>query len=343
MNSPALLPSTASLMRCQTASHKSAVRDMPEPPFTRVDGERIEGKDVASVTLPQNFRITHGDRVVDPSTGATKTEIIHFYALVALLMMPHLKDRPVSLLRAPDGISGELFFQKHMATQLDGIALLDPDHAPLIEITEPIGLLSAAQMNAIEFHTWNGVKTAIGKPDRISLDLDPGDRVSWQNMQEAMLLLHSFLEQLGLKSFPKTSGGKDMHVMLPLQAFYDWETIKDFSHAIVEHIAKTWPMHFVAKSGARNRVGKIYIDYLRNGFAATTVSAWSLRARPGLSVSVPVAWQEVEALHSSAQWTVLNIASRLDQGNTPWEEYEKSVQDVTTAMKLLCFAPPYPF
>ena len=320
---------------------------MPAPPLTSVDGERIEDKDIGSVTLPQNFRITHGDRIVDPSTGATKTDIIRFYALVAPLMMSHLKDRPVSMLRAPDGISGELFFQKHMATQLDGIALLDPaldpDHAPLIEITEPIGLLSAAQMNAIEFHTWNGVKTAIGKPDRISLDLDPGDGVSWKDMQEAMLLLHSFLEQLGLKSFPKTSGGKGMHVMLPLQTFYDWETIKDFSHAIVERIAKTWPMRFVAKSGARNRVGKIYIDYLRNGYAATTVSAWSLRARPGLSVSVPVAWQEVEALHSSAQWTVLNIASRLDQGNTPWKEYEKSVQDVTTAMKLLGFAPPCSF
>ena len=320
---------------------------MPAPPPARVDGERIEDKDVASVTLPQNFRITHGDRIVDPSTGVTKTDIIRFYALVAPLMMPHLKDRPVSLLRAPDGISGELFFQKHMATQLDGIALLDPalypDRAPLIEITEPIGLLSAAQMNAIEFHTWNGVKTALDKPDRISLDLDPGDGVSWKGMQEAMLLLHSFLEQLGLKSFPKTSGGKGMHVMLPLQAFYDWETIKDFSHAIVAHIAKTWPMHFVAKSGARNRVGKIYIDYLRNGYAATTVSAWSLRARPGLSVSVPVAWQEIEALHSSAQWTVRNIASRLDQGNTPWEEYEKSVQDVTTAMKLLGFTPPCSF
>jgi len=259
------------------------------------------------------------------------------------LMMEHLKDRPVSLVRAPEGIEGQLFFQKHMEHPLDGIALLDPaldpDHASLMEVAKPLGLLSAAQMNVIEFHTWNAIKTVIDKPDRMTFDLDPGDGIEWHVMQESTLLMKSFLDQLGLKSFAKTSGGKGMHVVVPLKRRYDWDTIKDFSKTIVEHMAATLPMRFVAKSGPKNRVGKIFIDYLRNGFGATTVSAWSVRSRPGLGVSVPVAWEEIEKLHSSAHWHVGNIHTRLDQGNTPWKDYEKSAQNVTSAMRLLDFSP----
>lgn len=294
-------------------------------------------------TLPKNFTVTHGERVVDNSTGLCKMDLIRFYGLVAPLMMPHLKGRPVSLVRAPDGIDGQLFFQKHMETALDGIALLDPEldpeHAPLMEVIRPLGLLSAAQMNVVEFHTWNGVKTAIGKPDRMTFDLDPGEGVAWEVIQESTLLMGSFLTQLGLRSFVKTSGGKGMHVVVPLKKRYDWDTVKDFSHAIVTHMAATLPKRFVAMSGPKNRIGKIFIDYLRNGFGATTVAAWSVRSRPGLSVSVPVAWEEVEKLHSSGQWTVANIHTRLDQGNAPWSDYEKSAQNITAAMKLLGFTP----
>ena len=293
--------------------------------------------------LPANFKVTHGERVVDAQSKLTKLDLIRYYALVAPLMMEHLKGRPVSLVRAPEGIEGQLFFQKHMEHPLDGIALLDPaldpDHASLMEVAKPLGLLSAAQMNVIEFHTWNAVKTAIDKPDRMTFDLDPGDGIAWPVMQESTLLMKSFLDQLGLKSFAKTSGGKGMHVVVPLKRRYDWDTIKDFSKAIVEHMAATLPMRFVAKSGPKNRVGKIFIDYLRNGFGATTVSAWSVRSRPGLGVSVPVAWDEINKLHSSAQWHVANIHTRLDQGNTPWKDYEKSAQNVTDAMRLLNFSP----
>jgi bifunctional non-homologous end joining protein LigD len=269
--------------------------------------------------------------------------LIRYYALVAPLMMPHLKGRPTSLVRAPDGIGGQLFFQKHMDDRLEGVALLDPaldpDHASLIEIAKPIGLLSAAQMNVIEFHTWNGIKTAIDKPDRMTFDLDPGEGVAWPVMVESTLLMRSFLEQLGLVSFAKTSGGKGMHVVVPLKKRYDWDTVKDFSHAIVDHMANALPMRFVAKSGPKNRVGKIFIDYLRNGFGATTVAAWSVRSRPGLGVSVPVAWEEVEKLHSSAQWHVANIHTRLDKGNAPWNDYDASAQNITAAMKMLGFTP----
>lgn len=293
--------------------------------------------------LPKNFSISHADRVIDKSSGSTKIDLIRYYALAAPLMMPHLKERPVSLVRAPDGIGGQLFFQKHMETSMNGIALLDPaldpEHAPLMEVIKPMGLLCAAQMNVIEFHTWNGVKAAIDKPDRMVFDIDPGEGVAWEVIQESTLLLGTFLNQLGLQSFVKTSGGKGLHIIVPLRRRYDWNNVKHFSHAIVQHMAATLPTRFVGKSGPKNRIGKIFIDYLRNGFGATTVAAWSVRARPGLGVSVPIGWEEVDKLRSSGQWTITNIHTRLDQGNAPWRTYAQSAQNITAAMKLLGFAP----
>ena len=299
---------------------------------------------VSSASIPSSLRITNPDRVIDPSTGFKKIDLIRYYGLIAPLMMEHLKGRPVSLVRAPEGISGELFFQKHVekermrgVNQLD--PSLDPDHKSLLEIANAEGLLTAAQMNVVEFHTWNATKDKIDKPDRIMFDLDPGEGVQWSDMREAAQLVSIFLKELELRSFLKTSGGKGLHVIVPIKRFYDWDTVKEFSQAIVQHLAATIPQRFVAKSGPRNRVGKIFIDYLRNGFGATTVSAWSVRARPGLGVSVPLAWEELESLTSGDRWSALNIHQRLDRGNEPWSDYESVKQTITPAMKKLGFKP----
>ena len=149
--------------------------------------------------------------------------------------------------------------------------------------------------------------------------------------------MREFLQQLGLKAFIKTSGGKGLHIVVPLKRLHDWDTVKPFSRAIVQHLAKTLPQRFSAKSGPANRVGKVFIDYLRNGFGATTVAAWSARARPGLGVSVPIAWQELDALSGGAHWTVANIASRFPTGNGPWDGYADSAQALGGAMKTLGF------
>ncbi|MBA4142114.1 MAG: DNA ligase D [Nitrosospira sp.] len=296
-----------------------------------------------SSILP-SLKVTNPNRVIDPSTGLTKIGLVRYYSLVAPLMLEHLKGRPVSLVRAPDGISGQLFFQKHWekenmqgVNQLD--PALDPEHPPLLEVSTSNGLLSAAQMNVIEFHTWNAKKDAIGKPDRMTFDLDPGEGVQWEQIQESAQLVSIFLHELGLKSFLKTSGGKGLHVVVPIKRLRDWDTVKDFSQAIVQHLAATIPQRFVAKSGPRNRVGKVFIDYLRNGFGATTVAAWSARARPGLGVSVPLAWEELKSLTSAARWSVSNIHERLDEGNLPWAGYEAAKQSILPAMKTLGFKP----
>jgi len=201
--------------------------------------------------LPAKFRITHPERVIDASTGITKQQLIEFYASVATLMLPHLKGRPVSLLRAPDGVGGEQFFQKHAEgralANVDTLSRdLYPSHEPLLAISDAMGLLSSAQMNVIEFHTWNATTRAMDRPDRMVFDLDPGEDVSWPQVQEGTQLLKSFLDELGLTSFLKTSGGKGLHVVVPLTPKHDWDVVKAFSQAIVAHMARVIPQRFVA-------------------------------------------------------------------------------------------------
>jgi bifunctional non-homologous end joining protein LigD len=214
---------------------------------------------------------------------------------------------------------------------------LDPGHPSLLEVPSDVAIISAAQMNVVEFHTWNAVKAAIDKPDRMLFDLDPGEGVKWAALQQAAGLVQVLLRELGLKCWLKTSGGKGLHVVVPLRKQYGWDTIKDFSQAIVRHLASTLPQLFVAKSGPKNRVGKIFADYLRNGFGATTVAAWSARARPGLGISVPIEWDELADIKSGAQWTISTAHTRLDAGNDPWKDYQP--QSVSAAMKALGFDP----
>ncbi|WP_218508578.1 DNA ligase D [Variovorax sp. dw_308] len=288
---------------------------------------------------PSMPKVTHPERVIDASTGLTKLDLVRFYGLVAPLLLVHLKARPVSLVRAPAGVQGELFFQKHLEGRMPGVKpldqALDPAHPAYLEVPNAQAVLSAAQMNVVEFHTWNAVKSAIDKPDRMTFDLDPGEGVTWKSMQKAAHLVRVLLKELGLVSFVKTSGGKGLHVVVPLKKQHDWETVKSFSQAIVQHLARTIPQLFVARSGPKNRVGKIFPDYLRNGFGATTAAAWSARARPGLGVSIPLTWDEVDEVRGGAQWSIANVHERLDRGNDPWKGY--APQGLGKAMKLLDF------
>ncbi|MDA7418735.1 DNA ligase D [Xenophilus arseniciresistens] len=289
-------------------------------------------------------RITHAERVIDRHSGATKGELVAWYAQAAAQMLPHLKGRPVALLRAPAGVGGEVFFQKHAKEQqLPGVRqldpALDPGHAPLLQIDQAAGLLQLAQLNTIELHTWNARSDRIAQPDRLCFDLDPGEGVAWECVQEGALLLRTMLEELGLVPFLKTSGGKGLHVVVPIRRGPDWDTAKGFAQAVVAHLARTLPDRFVQKSGPRNRVGRIFVDYLRNGFGATTACAWSVRARPGLGVSVPVGWDELPQLRSGAHWGLRDAPARLAVGNTPWAAMARSSRALGGAMRVLGYTP----
>ena len=321
---------------------KAIVRERAAPPPKAKPAAKT-ADDSAAHALSTRLKVTHPERVIDPSTGITKLDLVRYYALVGDLMLEHLKsDRPVALVRAPAGMGKQLFFQKHAEIEkLPGIRQLDPrldpGHAPLLAVASTRGLLSAAQWNVVEFHSMNALAASFERPDRLVFDLDPGEGVRWRQMQEAAELVHAFLGQLGLPAFLKTSGGKGLHVVVPIKRLHSWVNAKGFAQAIVQHLARTIPDRFVAKSGPRNRVGKIFVDYLRNGQGATTACAWTARARPGMGISVPLAWDELAALKSSDQWTLRNVHERLDVGNAPWQGYARAAKSLKTAMKTIGF------
>jgi bifunctional non-homologous end joining protein LigD len=281
--------------------------------------------------------ISNPQRVIDPESGTTKLQLAQFYADIAEWLLPYLRKRPVSLVRAPDGVEGEQFFQKHAERlaipnirHLD--PKLDPGHARLMEIDSVPALVGAAQMGCIEFHRWSATSDRIETPDHFVLDLDPDPALPWRSMLEATRLTLSVLDELGLQAFLKTSGGKGMHIIVPLARHADWDTVKGFAKALAQFMARQLPERFTATSGPKNRVGKIFIDYLRNGRGASTVSAYSVRARPGLPVSVPIARDELDGLRSAQQWTVANLQQRLGGlRQDPWTGYANR-QRLTRAM-----------
>lgn len=280
-----------------------------------------------SATTVAELRVSHGKRIIDASSGATKLQLAQFYQAIAPWILPYLNNRPVSLLRAPRGVDEKQFFQKHSnhlnipnIKQLD--QALDPGHARLMEIDTVKALVGAVQMGTIEFHTWGATTNHIEKPDQLVLDLDPDPNLPWQKVIEATQLTLSVLDELELVSYLKTSGGKGMHIIVPLARYHSWEQVKTFAKLISQFMATKIPARFVDKMGPKNRIDKIFIDYLRNQRGASTVAAYSVRARPNLPVSVPIRRDELSQLQSSAQWHIGNLQQRLAELTaSPWHGY----------------------
>ncbi|KVF75772.1 DNA ligase [Burkholderia sp. FL-7-2-10-S1-D7] len=298
---------------------------------------RTAGNDAGPDQLGR-VRITHPDRVLDPRSGTRKIDLARYWQWIAPWLLPDLKGRPVSLVRAPGDIAGELFFQKHaerreipFVTQHAG---LDPGHGPLLSLDSVDALLGAAQMGTVELHTWNAHASNIERPDRIVFDLDPDPALPWRAMIEAAQLVRGLLDELGLASFCKTSGGKGLHVVVPITRHLGWDDVKDFSRAVAQHIAGALPDRFTATMGPHHRRGKIFIDYLRNGRGASTIAAYSTRARPGMGVSVPLRWDEVPDTTGGAQWTIDTLHQRLDRlERDPWEGYADTRQRISAKMR----------
>ncbi|WP_410481951.1 DNA ligase D [Pseudomonas plecoglossicida] len=314
-----------------------------DKPATAIDLERA----MPAKTVPKRkqakapaafgeLRLTHPDRVIDASTGVSKRDVAEYYAAVSQWILPQLKDRPVALVRAPDGLAGELFFQKN-ADQLHIANVLsygkDEAGQAAMVINRADTLLGAVQMNMLELHTWNATDKDFDKPDRLVLDLDPDPALPWKAMLEATQLVLTLLDELGLKVFLKTSGGKGMHLVVPLTRRGSWDEVKAFSHAMVDYLAGLFPDRLSAVSGPKNRVGRIFIDYLRNGKGATTACAYSLRAREGLPVSVPIWREELPQLKGANQWHIGNLRERLNDLDDPWADYAKTRQSITAAMR----------
>ena len=335
------LPKTVNTSASKTSASKTAAAKKKS---TAEKPDAADPEAVQSTVAPSQIglasgkvRITHPDRVIDASTGTTKMQLAEYYASVAEWILPQLKDRPVALVRAPDGIAGELFFQKNAERlAIPGIVTLDKELTgqPVMIINNAKTLIGAVQMSTVELHTWNATSVDLDKPDRFVLDLDPDPALPWKSMIEATQLTLTVLDELGLKAFLKTSGGKGIHLIVPLTRKHGWDEVKDFSHAIVSHMAKLLPDRFSAVSGPKNRVGRIFIDYLRNGLGATTICAYAVRTRESLPVSVPIFREEVAQLKGGNQWNVHNVHERLAEiGDEPWADLKKTRQTITAEMR----------
>lgn len=239
--------------------------------------------------------ISHPERLVYPDDQITKLEVARYYERVGEWMMPFVARRPLAVLRAPEGMSGDTFFQKSFNAHLPPHVFQQdlPDATTVFTVRSTKGLVALAQFGALEFHLWGARLPKADHPDFVIWDLDPDPAVPWEDVQGAALLTRDFLLELGLNTVVKTSGGKGLHVILHIKKTHDWETVRQFSKAVAQAIAAYNPKRFIVTSSKVKRTGKIFIDWMRNGEGATCVAPWSIRARAGAPVSMPINWAEL--------------------------------------------------
>lgn len=282
-------------------------------------------------------RLTHPDRVLYPEQGLTKRDLAEFYARISEWILPHVIERPLSLLRCPEGRGRACFFQKHAGTgvpeHLKPVMIVEEKaRGEYLFLEEERGLISLAQMGVLEIHPWGSRMSRLEQPDRLTLDLDPGPGVAWPRVLEAARRIRALLDRLGLASFAKTTGGKGLHVVVPLAPRQTWALLKEFSRAIALELARRFPREYTATLSKTDRDGKIFIDYLRNSRGATAIAAYSTRARVGAPVSTPVAWSELSNGLRSDRYTIQNLPKRLDTlRKDPWEGFFKLRQDIPKA------------
>jgi bifunctional non-homologous end joining protein LigD len=268
----------------------------------------------------QALSLTHPDRVLWPDTGLTKQGLAEFYTEIAEWVLPHIVGRPLSLVRCPSGTGEACFFQKHAWKGMsDAIGRKTVACDEMLFIEDLDGLVALVQSGVLEIHPWGSTLRAIEKPDRITMDLDPAEDVPWTALIECALEVRERLGALGLESFVNTTGGKGLHVVVPLKPKAGWDEVKAFAQGIATAMAGDSPSRYVATMAKQARKGRIFIDYLRNGRGATAIAAYSTRAREGAPVSTPLAWSELSASLRPSHFTVENLPRRLSHLNRgPW-------------------------
>src|SRR5690242_21142865 len=296
------------------------------------------GASSSAVTVA-GIRVTHPERVLFDELGLTKQALAEYYEAVAEHLLPDLKGRPLSLVRCPQGPGEGCFFQKHIdaawSDEIERVTIEQSDGEGIYAVANSApAVVGLVQKGVIELHVWGSTTADLAKPDRMVFDLDPDPEVAWRDVMGAARTTRERLTDLGLESFVKTSGGKGLHVVVPLAARHDWDEVKDFSHAVAESLAQEAPRLFTTKMAKKLRTRRIFIDYLRNSPGATTIAAYSVRARQGAPVSTPLHWDELGGRMKPTQFHAANVPRRL-QGlhSDPWKTFRRRPQTLTAAMK----------
>jgi bifunctional non-homologous end joining protein LigD len=286
-------------------------------------------------------RLTHPDRVLFAAQGLTKRGLAEYYLEIAGAMLPHIARRPLVLVRCPEGRKGSCFYQKHpaqgMSDALHRIKVREKTKTEEYVFLEDVdGLIELVQFGTLEIHVWGSKVDDVERPDRIVFDLDPGEKVPWNAVIDAMREMRSLLEGIGLRSFPKSTGGKGLHVVVPIEPSAPWTTVKDFARTLAEVMAARQPARYTTNMAKRVRKGRIFIDYLRNDRGATAIAPFSTRARPGAPIAVPLSWSEVTEKLLPARFTIETVRARLKKmRKDPWEGFFDAKQPIQSLIGTL--------
>jgi bifunctional non-homologous end joining protein LigD len=285
------------------------------------------------------IRVTHPERVLFDELGLTKQALAEYYEAVAEHLLPDLRNRPLSLVRCPQGPGEGCFFQKHIdaawSDEIERVTIPQSDGEGVYAVANTPGAVVAfVQKGVIELHVWGSTTRDLSKPDRMVFDLDPDALVPWGEVTAGARRVRERVEDLGLEAFLKTSGGKGLHVMVPLAPKHEWDEVKEFSRAIAESLAEADPRLFTTKMAKKERTRRIFIDYLRNAPGSTTVAAYSVRARPGAPVSTPLHWDELGGRMKPTSFHAGNVMRRLNGlRSDPWKAFRRKSQTITAAMR----------
>jgi bifunctional non-homologous end joining protein LigD len=275
----------------------------------------------------KKFKISHPDKILIAGLNVTKQDIAEYYDDIQKWILPHVKDRPLALVRCPDGIGKECFFQKSLHDMKPSGVF--EEHVKgqkgktenVIYMERAEGLTGLTQIGVLEIHTWQTHRQNLMKPDQLIFDLDPGSGVKWSSVAAAAFELKDLLSQLKLKSFVKTSGGKGLHVHVPIAPREDWDTVKAFAKAMAQLMSEKEPNRYLSVMSKSKRAGHIFIDYLRNGYGATAIAPYGLRARPEAGIALPLEWEEIEDIRPD-QFTIENAVKYIQKrASDPWKGY----------------------
>jgi bifunctional non-homologous end joining protein LigD len=309
---------TARVQKATTARTRSAAT-------RRATGQRTK----TAGTAPGDVRLTHPEREVFPGEGITKADVAAYYRAVAPLLLADVGGRPLSVLRCPDGTGKACFFQKHTGRgwgdHVRSVTVKEKSGSDrYLAVDDAIGVLQLVQMNVLEFHPWGALATDQNHADRIIFDLDPHPSVTWSEVKKAARIVHDALAAIGLESFLRTSGGKGLHIVVPLAPAVPWDEAKQFAAQVADTLAGARPRTFVSIAGEQKRDKRIFIDWLRNARGATSVGSYSLRARAGAPVAMPIEWSELARLRSAAAYDIRSALAKIKRRKRdPWEGFDR--------------------
>jgi len=296
-----------------------------KPAVARARRVREDPVDVAGVS------ISNPTRPIPNEEGITKLDIVRYNETVAQWLLPQIANRPLSLIRCPGGDFGSCHFRRHPEGERDASGGI-----PYVRVSTLRELIASVQGGTFEFHSWGSTFPRIDRPDRITLDLDPDPDMPWRTFREALELTRALLDTLELRWFVKTTGGKGLHFVVPIARRDAWDDVKAFARSIAEHLASSVPTLFTATMSKAKRTGRVYVDYLRNGEGATAVAAYSLRARPGLPVSMPIPWEALDDDVRGDRFNIGTVPQMLEgRRNDPWAGYEDARQSIADAKRRL--------